>query len=134
MLSVVDLVFFPAVYILDMLLCIASFWIFFMYIYNFICFGYYICYENTSLAFLIFSFDPPSWYSDFIDVSLQYNGICPSTSTLLNIVARLSIISSPSFSHSAFHLDLSPDLLFFILRIAFFTSSCVKRALPYPFN
>ena len=123
MLSIVDLFFFPAVCILDMLLCTASFWIFFT-----------ISYASDTIFVMkiplwlswIFSFDPPSLYSYIIDVSLHCNGICLSSSTLLNIFVRLSIISSPPcFSHSAFHLDLSPDLLFFILRIAFFTTNCV---------
>ena len=111
MLSIVDLFFFPSVCILDMSLCIASFWIFFT-----------ISYALDSIFVMkiplwlswIFSFDPPPLYGDFIDVSLHCNGISPSSSTLLSIVVRLSIISSPpSFSQSAFHLDLSPDLFFF---------------------
>ena len=122
MLSIVDLFFFPAVCILDMLLCIALFWIFFTISYAVDT----VFLMKIPLWLSFFSFDPPPLYSDFIVVSLHCNGICPSSSTLLNIVVRLSIISSHlSFSHSAFHRDLSSDLLFFILRIAFFTSSCV---------
>ena len=68
-----------------------------------------------------FSFGPSPFYSDSIDVSLYCKGICFSSSIVFNIFIRLSIISSPlSFSHSAFHLDLSPDSLLFTLRIAFF--------------
>ena len=116
MLSIFDLLFFPAACTLDILFCIASFWIF------------TISYGLDTILVMkismwlswIFYFDPPPLYSDFIDVSLNCKGICPSSSTLLNIVVRLSIISTPPyFNHSAFHLDLSPDLLFFILRIAF---------------
>ena len=89
-------------------------------LYNFICFGHYICYENTSLAFLIFfSFDLLSLCSDFIP-SLSIVTASVLLSQLCWILLLGFIISSPSFSHSAFHLDLSSYLFFFILKIAFF--------------
>ena len=117
MLSTVDPIFFPALCILHMLLCTASFWIVF---YNFICFGYYICYENTYLAFLNFSFDPPPLCSDFVAVYLRCNGVCLSLSTLLNIVVRHSIISfPPSFTRFAFHLDLLPDFVLISYSVFF---------------
>ena len=89
-------------------------------LYNFIYFEHCTYYKYPSMAFLIFSFDPLTLNSDFIGVSLHCNEICLSSSTLLNIVVRLSVISSlASVSHSAFYPNLFPDVLFFMLQITF---------------
>ena len=120
--SIVDLFFFPAACILDMFLCTVLLWIFFTISHAFgTVFVMHSCFPEFSCFLLIHLLCIVA-----LLMSLHCNEICLSSSTLLNIVVRLSIISSPlSFSYSDFHLGLLLDLLFFILRIAFFTSSCV---------
>ena len=113
MLYIVDLFFLPVVCISGMFLSTDSFWIFFIVSYPFDT----IFIMNISLRlFRISSFDSVALCSDFFAVPPHCIGNFLSSSTLLNIAVRLSVISLISFFSLMTYLEIS---CFPFLRVTF---------------